>query len=33
MNIEPSTRGFICLTSHPKGCEQNVMVQIEYVKS
>ena len=26
-------RGFICLTSHPKGCEQNVKNQIEYVKS
>ena len=26
-------RGFICLTSHPKGCEQNVLNQIEYVKS
>ena len=26
-------RGFICLTSHPKGCEKNVKIQIEYVKS
>jgi enoyl-[acyl-carrier protein] reductase/trans-2-enoyl-CoA reductase (NAD+) len=26
-------RGFICLTSHPKGCEQNVKNQIEYIKS
>ena len=26
-------RGFICLTSHPKGCEKNVKNQIEYVKS
>jgi enoyl-[acyl-carrier protein] reductase/trans-2-enoyl-CoA reductase (NAD+) len=26
-------RGFICLTSHPKGCAQNVKNQIEYVKS
>ena len=26
-------RGFICLTSHPAGCEQNVKNQIEYVKS
>ena len=26
-------RGFICLTSHPKGCEQSVKNQIEYVKS
>ena len=33
MIIEPRTRGFICLTAHPKGCEQNVKNQIEYVKS
>ena len=33
MIIEPRTRGFICLTSHPIGCEQNVVNQIEYVKS
>ncbi|MGN6646318.1 MAG: enoyl-ACP reductase FabV [Cytophaga sp.] len=33
MIIEPKMRGFICLTSHPKGCEQNVINQIEYVKS
>jgi enoyl-[acyl-carrier protein] reductase/trans-2-enoyl-CoA reductase (NAD+) len=26
-------RGFICLTSHPKGCEKNVLNQIDYVKS
>lgn len=26
-------RGFICLTSHPTGCEQNVINQINYVKS
>lgn len=26
-------RGFICLTSQPKGCEQNVKNQIAYVKS
>ena len=26
-------RGFICLTAHPKGCEQNVKNQIEYVTS
>jgi len=26
-------RGFICLTAHPKGCEQNVINQINYVKS
>ncbi len=33
MIIEPRMRGFICLTSHPKGCEKNVKIQIEYVKS
>ena len=33
MIIEPRTRGFICLTAHPVGCEQNVLNQIDYVKS
>ncbi len=33
MIIEPKTRGFICITSHPKGCEQNVANQIAYIKS
>src|SRR5690606_7330032 len=33
MIITPRTRGFICLTSHPKGCEQNVIDQIEYIRS
>lgn len=33
MIIEPRMRGFICLTSHPKGCEQNVKNQIAHVKS
>ncbi|TAE53565.1 MAG: trans-2-enoyl-CoA reductase family protein, partial [Bacteroidetes bacterium] len=33
MIIEPKIRGFICLTSHPKGCEKNVIDQIEYIKS
>ena len=33
MIIEPRTRGFICLTAHPKGCEQNVVNQINYIKS
>ncbi|WP_341216024.1 enoyl-ACP reductase FabV [uncultured Wocania sp.] len=32
MIIEPKTRGFICLTAHPKGCEKNVLNQIEYIK-
>lgn len=33
MIIEPRMRGFICLTAHPAGCEQNVKNQIDYVKS
>lgn len=33
MIIEPRTRGFICLTAHPKGCEQNIIDQIEYITS
>jgi enoyl-[acyl-carrier protein] reductase/trans-2-enoyl-CoA reductase (NAD+) len=33
MIIEPRTRGFICLTSHPVGCAQNVKNQIDYVTS
>jgi enoyl-[acyl-carrier protein] reductase/trans-2-enoyl-CoA reductase (NAD+) len=33
MIIEPRMRGFICLTSHPTGCEQNVINQINYIKS
>ncbi len=33
MIIEPRMRGFICTTSHPKGCEKNVKNQIDYIKS
>lgn len=33
MIIEPRMRGFICLTAHPTGCEQNVINQINYIKS
>ncbi len=33
MIIEPRMRGFICLTAHPGGCEQNVLNQIDYIKS
>jgi len=33
MIIEPRMRGFICLTAHPKGCEQGVKNQIDYIKS
>lgn len=30
--IKPRVRGFICVTSHPLGCQANVLEQIEYVK-
>ncbi|HEY8385466.1 MAG TPA: enoyl-ACP reductase FabV [Porticoccaceae bacterium] len=33
MIIKPRVRGFMCITSHPVGCEQNVRQQIAYVKS
>jgi enoyl-[acyl-carrier protein] reductase/trans-2-enoyl-CoA reductase (NAD+) len=33
MIIEPRMRGFICLTAHPQGCAQNVVNQINYIKS
>ncbi len=33
MVIEPKVRGFICVTTHPTGCEANVKQQIDYVKS
>ena len=33
MIIAPRTRGFICLTSHPTGCEENIKEQIAYIKS
>ncbi len=32
MIIQPKIRGFICTTSHPKGCAQNVVEQIQYIK-
>lgn len=32
MVIKPRVRGFMCTTSHPAGCEQNVREQIAYVK-
>ncbi len=31
--VTPKIRGFICTTSHPAGCAENVKAQIEYVKS
>jgi enoyl-[acyl-carrier protein] reductase/trans-2-enoyl-CoA reductase (NAD+) len=33
MKIEPRMRGFICLTSHPEGCDKNILNQINYTKS
>lgn len=33
MMIEPKVRGFICITAHPKGCEQNVLEQVAFTKS
>ncbi|ROS05624.1 enoyl-[acyl-carrier protein] reductase/trans-2-enoyl-CoA reductase (NAD+) [Sinobacterium caligoides] len=33
MIIKPRVRGFMCITSHPAGCEENVRQQIEYVKA
>jgi enoyl-[acyl-carrier protein] reductase/trans-2-enoyl-CoA reductase (NAD+) len=33
MIIKPRVRGFMCITSHPAGCDANVKNQIEYVKS
>ena len=33
MIIAPRTRGFICLTSHPTGCDENIKEQIAYIKS
>jgi enoyl-[acyl-carrier protein] reductase/trans-2-enoyl-CoA reductase (NAD+) len=32
MIIKPKTRGFICTTTHPVGCEKNIQAQIEYTK-
>jgi enoyl-[acyl-carrier protein] reductase / trans-2-enoyl-CoA reductase (NAD+) len=31
MIIKPRVRGFICVTTHPDGCEANVREQIDYV--
>lgn len=33
MVIKPRVRGFMCVTTHPVGCEANVKQQIDYVKS
>jgi len=33
MVIKPRVRGFMCVTTHPEGCDANVKKQIDYVKS
>ena len=33
MIIKPRVRGFMCITTHPVGCEANVKHQIDYVRS
>ena len=33
MIIKPRVRGFMCITTHPTGCEANVLNQINYIKS
>lgn len=33
MIIKPKIRGFICTTTHPTGCEANILKQIEFTKS
>jgi enoyl-[acyl-carrier protein] reductase/trans-2-enoyl-CoA reductase (NAD+) len=33
MIIKPRVRGFLCVTTHPTGCEANVQKQITHVKS
>ena len=32
MIIKPRVRGFLCITSHPAGCDANVKRQIDYVR-
>jgi enoyl-[acyl-carrier protein] reductase/trans-2-enoyl-CoA reductase (NAD+) len=33
MIIKPRVRGFMCITTHPVGCEANVKGQIDYIKA
>lgn len=33
MIIKPRVRGFMCVTTHPTGCEANVKEQIDYIKA
>ena len=33
MIIQPKVRGFVCITAHPKGCEQHILEEIDFVKN
>ncbi|MDG2502043.1 MAG: bifunctional NADH-specific enoyl-ACP reductase/trans-2-enoyl-CoA reductase, partial [Porticoccaceae bacterium] len=33
MIIKPRVRGFMCITTHPTGCEANVQNQIDFIKA
>ena len=33
MLVKPRVRGFMCVTSHPDGCEQHILEQIDFIKS
>ena len=33
MIIKPRVRGFLCITTHPEGCRENVNRQIRHVQS
>ena len=33
MIIKPRVRGFMCITTHPTGCDANVLNQINYIKN
>ena len=33
MVIKPKVRGFLCTTTHPEGCAENVRRQIRYTQS
>jgi len=33
MIIKPKVRGFVCVTTHPTGCAENVRRQIDHVRA
>ena len=33
MLVKPRVRGFMCVTSHPDGCEKHILEQINFIKS